>query len=694
MPLTFALAGNPNSGKTTLFNELTGGTAHVGNWPGVTVDRREGRHRVGGQTVSIIDLPGIYSLSPYTQEEVIARNYLIGESPDLIINIVDATNLERNLYLTTQLVETDCPVVVALNMMDQVDKDGDRIDVPALERALGVPVSPISALRGRGVRELMERAVAAAAQARPGRSLLEDTAIGKPFAAIVNAVKAAGLPHPVFQAVKLLENDPLPAAAGLAPRVRGEADATRAEAAKAAGADDFEAWVADQRYRHITKAFSPALQKKTGRPGALSRSDRVDRVLTNRVLGIPVFLLFMFLVFHLTFGEALFGIPGVPSPGVWLQGLAEALIGWIAGGAEALLTALGASGWAFGLVVDGVIGGVGSVLSFVPQIMLLFLFLSILEDSGYMARAAFIMDRLLRRFGLSGRSFLPMLMGFGCSVPAIMAARTLQSEKDRRMTMILVPFMSCGAKLPIYSIFAAALFANSSDWLVFAIYITGLLIAILSGILLKKTVMKNEASPFIMELPAYHLPRLKNLLLHLWEKLKGFVIRAGTVILAATVIIWFLSSFDFRLRMVDTNSAVSMLGIIGNALRFLFIPLGFASGAEGWKAVVAILTGFIAKEAVVSTLGVLYNPGVEGDALEDEGAGTALAAALAATFSPLAAVSFMLFNLLSVPCMAAVSALRSEMNSPKWTWFTIGFWFATAWVVSFLVFNAGRLLGF
>ncbi len=692
MALKFALAGNPNSGKTTLFNELTGSTAHVGNWPGVTVDRKEGRCKVGSQTVEIIDLPGIYSLSPYTQEEVITRNYIVDESPDLIINIVDATNLERNLYLTTQLLETDIPMIVALNMMDQVEKNGDRIDTPALEKALGVPVMPVSALKGTGVKALLERALTVAAEPRRGGTVLSGTEVAGQLSAIIKAVEAAGLKHPVFQAVKLLENDPLPAASASSLAL-GEIDAARQAAAKACGADDFEAWIADRRYRHITGHYAQALKKKKEGAGSLTRSDKVDKLLTNRLLGIPVFLLFMFLVFHLTFGESLFGT-GLPSPGVWLQGLTEELVGWLGGLIESLLTALNASDWAFGLLVDGIIGGVGAVLSFVPQIMLLFLFLSILEDSGYMARAAFIMDRLLRRFGLSGRAFLPMLMGFGCSVPALMAARTLPNEKDRRLTMMLVPFMSCGAKLPIYSVFAAALFAQSSDLVVFAIYMAGLLIAILSGIVLKKTVMKNEASPFIMELPAYHLPRLKNLALHLWEKLKGYVVRAGTVILAATIVIWFLSNFNFRLQMVDPDSAESILGVIGNGIRFLFLPLGFASGSDGWKAVVAILTGFIAKEAVISTLGVLYNPGIGGDALEDEGAGTALAAAITATFSPLAAVSFMVFNLLNVPCMAAVATLRSEMGSSKWTWFTIGFWFVTAWVVSFLVFNVGTLLGF
>ena len=691
MALTFALAGNPNSGKTTLFNELTGSTAHVGNWPGVTVDRKEGQYKHEGKLHNIIDLPGIYSLSPYTQEEVIARNYLIDHTPDVIINIVDATNLERNLYLTTQLMETDVPIVVALNMIDLVERNGDRIDVPALQQALGLPVVTVSALKARGVHQLIHACEAAAAQPRQGASVLSQTALGHELDVIVAEARAAHLRHAVFHGVKLLENDPLPGAAVLTEAAKERVAQLRVEAQRVGNVEDFEAWVADQRYQYITANYSPNLTRKDQRVGALTMSDKVDRVLTNRILGIPIFLGFMFLVFHLTFGETLLGIPDLPSPGVWLQGLTEELIGWLGGGIAAGLTALGASDWAMGLVVDGIVGGVGAMLSFVPQIMLLFLFLSILEDSGYMARAAFLMDRLLRRFGLSGRSFLPMLMGFGCSVPALMAARTLPNERDRRLTMILVPFMSCGAKMPIYAVFTAALFASNSDLVVFSIYIAGIVVAILSGILLKKLVMKNEASPFIMELPSYHLPQLKSLALHLWDKLKGFMVRAGTVILGATVVVWFLSNFNFSLQMVEANSQDSMLGIIGNGLRYIFVPLGFASGPEGWKAAVAILTGFIAKEAIVSTLGVLYGAG---DAVADDGAAAALSTTLVATFSPLAAISFLLFNLLNIPCMAAVSALRSEMSSAKWTWFAVGYWFTVAWVVSFAVYQVGRLLGF
>ena len=695
MALTFALAGNPNSGKTTLFNELTGSTAHVGNWPGVTVDRKEGRYRGSAENITIIDLPGIYSLSPYTQEEVIARNYLIDQTPDLIINIIDATNLERNLYLSTQLMETDTPIVVALNMYDLVNRDGDTIDIAGLEQALGLPVVPISALRATGVKELMERAEQKAREHRAGVSLLTTTVVAPQFTRLFETLKAAGLKQPLFQSAKFLEGDPLPAFESLPVETREAITALRQEAAAANGIEDLEAWVADQRYRYITSHYSTKLTRKvSGLAGGLHRSERVDRLLTHRFAGIPLFLVFMFLVFHLTFGQNLFGIQGVPSPGVWLQGLMEILVGWISGGVSALLTHFGASAWAHGLVVDGIIGGVGSMLSFVPQILLLFLFLTIMEDSGYMARAAFIMDRLLQHFGLSGNSFVPMLMGFGCSVPALMASRTLKSEKDRRLTMMLVPFMSCGAKLPIYAVFGAALFSHNSDIMVFAVYLIGIIMAILSGILLKNTVLRGESSPFIMELPAYHLPRLKNLVLRLWEKLRGFIVRAGTVILGATIVIWLLSNFNYRLQMVEANSVGSMLGMLGTGLHYIFLPLGFASGPDGWKAAVAILTGIIAKEAVVSTMGVLYNPGVAGDALDDSSANSALLGVIATSFSPLAALSFMVFNLLSFPCMAAISALRSEMNNGRWTAFTLAYWFSLAWVVCFLIYNVGTLLGF
>ncbi len=693
MPLRFALAGNPNSGKTTLFNELTGATAHVGNWPGVTIDRKEGAIRGMTEESILVDLPGIYSLSPYTPEEVVSRNYLVTEKPDAIINIVDATNLARNLYLTTQLMELDIPVVIALNMSDEVKRRGDTIDTQALSELLGVPVVSISALKGEGMQALATELVRVAREGRHGYNILDTSVLGPSLNTVREALDGIDYPSAHFHAVKLLENDRLTTAD---PRLSGVM-ATVLEAQKAAQAalptdENPESAIAALRYRWIA-AHAQSLVR-LNKPSMLSTlSDKIDGILTHRILGLPIFLGFMFLMFHLTFGETLFGT-NIPGPGVWLQGLTEVPIGWLADWVTGLLTAAGASPWVFGLLVDGIISGVGAVLSFVPQIMMLFLFLSILEDSGYMSRAAYIMDRLLRRFGLSGRAFLPMLMGFGCSVPAFMGTRTLETEKDRRMTMIMIPYMSCGAKAPIWAIFAAALFPKNADFVVFGIYLLGILTAVVSALILKRTLFKAEAVPLIIELPTYRWPKFKNTVLLMWEKLKEYVGRAGTIILLSTIVIWFLSSFTWGLKMVDANDASSMLGTIGNAIRWFFVPLGFASGPDGWKASVAILTGLLAKEAVVSTLGVLYNPGLGGDALEDEGAHTALLASLAASFSPLAALSYMAFNLLSIPCMAAVAAMRAEMRSAKWTAITIGIWVGTAWIVSFLIYNVGRLLGF
>ena len=693
MPLRFALAGNPNSGKTTLFNELTGSAAHVGNWPGVTIDRKEGRIRALKEEVSAIDLPGIYSLSPYTPEEVVARNFLVDESPDAIINIVDATNLARNLYLTTQLMELDLPMVVALNMTDEVHRRGDHIDLDALSELLGVPVVPISALHGHGIKELLHKAMQAARQPRAGQCVLAASTIVAPLTGAQELLRAAGLSSAAFHAVKLLESDRLTVADA---RLAGKAETIEALQREAATllpkGENAESAIAALRYRWIAAHVQPLVHLGRASHHAHA-SDRIDRWITHPWLGIPIFLGFMFLMFHLTFGETLLGT-ALPGPGVWLQGLTESLVGWASDGLSGALEAMQASDWVNGLLIDGVVAGVGAVLSFVPQIMMLFLFLSLLEDSGYMARAAYLMDRVLRRFGLSGRAFLPMLMGFGCSVPAMMGTRTLETEKDRRMTRILIPYMSCGAKAPIWAIFAAALFPQNADVVVFGIYLLGILTAVVTALILKRTTFKAEAAALIIELPPYRLPKAKNSLLLMWEKLKEYIVRAGTVILLSVIVIWFLSSFTWSLEMVDAGDAGSILGTIGSAVVWFFKPLGFVNGPDGWKAAVAILTGLLAKEAVVSTLGVLYNPGMAGDALEDEGAQSALLASIAATFTPLAALSYMAFNLLSIPCMAAVAAMRAETRSAKWTWLTIGIWVGTAWLVSFLIFNVGKLFGF
>lgn len=692
--LNFGLAGNPNCGKTTLFNQLTGSNAHVGNWPGVTVDRREGNYKgQSGEVINVIDLPGIYSLSPYTPEEIIARNFIIEDTPDLIINIIDATNIERNLYLTTQILEMDCPVVIAMNMMDLVEKNGDHIDIDGLSKILGVPVVPISAVRGEGSKELMEVAWREAKRTRKAITVLTGSKIGREIKEVIGLVSKSELKHQTFNSVKLLEGDGISLNNPLVKPYEKDIYLIREKIVAKDKYGDIEALIADLRYQYITEYCVPLIRKKR-LDGELSPSERVDRLLTNKYLGLPIFLFFMFIVFHLTFSNELLGMNGVPSPGVFLQGLAESAMGGVSGFLTVLLQNAGASEWVFGLVIDGMLSGVGAVLSFVPQILCLFLFLSILEDSGYMARAAFIMDRVLRNFGLSGRAFLPLLMGFGCSVPAIMAARTLESERDRRITTMIVPYMSCGAKLPIYAMFAAALFKENSDSVIFGMYLIGIVVAVTAAIILKRTILKAEPAPFILELPTYHMPSLKSLGVLLWEKLKDYVVRAGTVILASTIVIWLLANFSFSFSMVEANSNNSMLGIIGGILVPIFKPLGFVSGSDGWKAIVAIITGLIAKEAVVSTMGVLYNPTVGGDAIESEAARQALLTTVAATFSPLAAISFMAFNLLSVPCMAAVSAMRAEMKSTKWTLITIAFWLITAWSVCFLIYNIGTLLGF
>lgn len=691
MAYTFALAGNPNCGKTTLFNQLTGSTAHVGNWPGVTVERKEGKCKKQGLDISVVDLPGIYSLSPYSPEEVVSRNYLIDGSPDVVINIIDGTNLERNLYLTTQILEIDVPVVVALNMIDMLEKNKDSVDIRGLEKVLGVPVIPISASQNKGINELISAAANASKSKGDARSVIAHSSLGKYILELEEILRRSDTPHPLYYATKYIEQDEqIEEALPKSSDVKAYLKQNQSEIDRITDGDP-EALSADLRYKFITKSCQPLI-KRSKRSNNLTTSDKIDKVLTHRILGIPIFILIMFLMFHLTFSENLLGT-GLNSPGKFLEGLMGTGIEWITGIVESGLIAINASEWAIALVVDGILAGVGAVMGFLPLVLILYLFISILEDSGYMARAAFIMDRLLRRFGLSGKSFVPMIMGFGCSVPAISATRTLENEKDRRLTIMLIPFMSCGAKIPIYGLIVPIFFPNHTDIVTTLFYVLGVAIAIICGIILKKTVFKGDVSPFIMELPTYRMPSIKSLGIHLWDKFKGFATKVGTIITVATIVIWFLANFGFDggFGMVEANSASSILGYLGNALKFIFIPLGFASGPDGWKAVVAVLTGLIAKEAVVSTMGQLYTTS-DGDALEDEGAATALAAVIASTMSIPAALSFITWNLFSIPCMAAVGAMSNEMNSKKYFWGTLGFQLVVAWVMSFLVFWISTLV--
>lgn len=723
--MKIALIGNPNSGKTTLFNRLTGSTAHVGNWAGVTVEKREGVYRglkrQIAERMEIVDLPGIYSLSPYTPEEIVSRNYMIDENPDLVINIVDATNLERNLYLTTQVLESDIPVIVALNMMDAVKRAGDEIDVSALERALGVPVVPISALKGGGIKELMLKAAATSKTTRRGVSVLADLEYYKIAQRICDTLTVERISDPLFHAVKLLEGDE--AERKRFPGIASSLDELKPKLPDNGYDGDFEAYVADARYRYIAKNYSPCLKRGTHEKKQ-SRSDKADKILTHRVWAIPIFILIMFAVFHVTFSEdilflnSLFGVKvtnetfasilmveagdvGVPSLGVWLQ----SLLGWCTGSLTDVVAgafeSVGYDGWAAGFLCDGLLSGLDSVLSFIPQVLLLYLFLSILEDTGYMARVAFILDRAFRKLGLSGRAFMPLLMCFGCAVPGIIATKALEDEKERRLTIMLSPFFSCGAKLPIWATFAGVM-ANTywngfGDLTVFIMYFMGIAVAILAAFILRSTVMKGDPPPFIMELPAYRRPQLRSTALHLWDKLKHFLVRAGTVIAASIVVIWFLSSFG-KGGYCDIND--SILAYIGKGLQYIFYPVfaapnGFTSAAAqsdyAWRFVVAAITGLIAKEMVVATLGTLA--GLDGDAIlggTASGADNEAFNAMLGSMHLAAMFAYMAFNLFCVPCMAAVGAAIGELNSRKRSAQAIGFWLLTAYVVSFVVFWLGN----
>jgi len=659
--LTFALAGNPNCGKTTLFNALTGSKQYVGNWPGVTVEKKIGLVRGREEHIHVVDLPGVYSLSPYSVEEIVTRKYLIEEHPDLIIDIVDATNLERNLYLTTQLQELGVPVVIALNMIDAVRRRGDVIDYEKLSRHLHAPVVPISAAKNEGIDTLIDTAERLASDTKkvtPPRMYsadLED-AFDSIGALVGERCDEVGM-NRRFAAVKLFEGDEMTVRA-----LHLSSDDEIAIAALVEGTEhradiDHETVIADRRYRFLCAATADSV-KKGHEDGFLTVSDKIDLVLTHRVFAIPLFALVMIAVFYITFGP----------PGSLMQkGLSALLSDRLAGAVTAWFSSLGVAEWCTGLVVDGIIGGVGSVVSFFPQILLLFLFLSLLEDSGYMARAAFIMDRALDKIGLTGKAFVPMLMGFGCSVPAVLATRTLENEKDRRLTCILTPFMSCTARMPVYALFIEAFFPTHAALVIASVYFGGILVAVLSGLLLKSTVLKGEVAPFVMELPPYRLPTVKSLYRHLYERVKDFLTRAGTVLLGASVAVWFLSHFTPSLSFVSESTDTCLLSYLGKFLSPLFVPLGFG---EHWESSVALLSGFIAKESIVSTLGVL-------------------SPAPSALFSSVTAAAFVTFVLLYTPCVATVSAMAKEMNSGKWVVFAIGYQTLTAWVMSFLVYRVG-----
>ncbi len=667
--MIFALIGNQNCGKTTLFNQLTGSNQHVGNFPGVTVEKKEGNIRQH-KGVSVVDLPGIYSLSPYTAEEVVTRDFLLREKPDGIINIVDATNIERNLYLSLQLMELNIPMVLALNMMDEVRASGNSIDINKLQDELGIPVVPIAASKNEGVAELVDCAIETAGkQIRPKRMDFCSGEVHKAIHALAHLIeeKAQAQQMPTrFAATKLVEGDePTIQQLGLTENEIDILGHIVHEMETALGTDR-EAALADMRYAYIEQVCAKTVIK-AGQTKEQERSLKIDAVLTHKIWAIPIFLGIMLLVFYLTFGLI----------GAVLSDWFSLGIDAVTGAVDAWMTAVGVSAPIHSLVIDGVFAGVGSVLSFLPTIVTLFFFLSILEDSGYMARVAFVMDKMLRKIGLSGRSFVPMLIGFGCSVPAIMATRTLSSERDRKMTILLTPFMSCSAKLPIYAVFTAAFFPENGAIVMMALYVMGMIIAILYGLLMKNSLFKGNPVPFVMELPAYRFPSARSVVLHMWDKAKDFLRKAFTIIFLATIVIWVLQNFDFRFQMVS-NSADSMLAAIGHVVAPIFAPLGFGD----WRAATALMTGLTAKEAVVSTFAILMGVGSEPGALVP---------ILPQLFTPLSAFSFLTFTLLYMPCVAAMAAVRRELGSGWQALLAMLMQTCIAWVIAFIVFHIGGL---
>ena len=727
----FALAGNPNSGKTTLFNSLTGSTAHVGNWPGVTVEKKDGIYKKCKEAVQIVDLPGIYSLSPYTSEEVISRNFIIDEKPDCVINIVDATNLERNLYLTTQILEMNVPMVVALNMMDVLEKNGDRIDCDLLSKKIGVPVVLISAQTGENLEELMNVAYETSLTPREGKSVLEGSRLQHLILDVKTAFTGLDVENPLFHAIKLIENDDIEIQNH--PRLIKIVDEFKKTFADDKFGTDLEAIIADERYKYITSEYVKARTRtKIVNKFEQTTSDKIDKVLTNKWAGIPIFLLILFAIFHLTFSEnflylgGLLNIQhasfegtafeglfwttgGINSPGFILfqlmGGITGQLAEWIAAGVDAM----GASAWAAGLINDGIFAGIFAVLSFVPQILTIFLFFSLLEDSGYMSRVVFILDRIFRKFGLSGRAFIPMIMGFGCSVPAIVNTRTLADEKEKVATIRVIPFFSCGAKLPILTAIAGAIVSQfgvgNADLITFGMYVIGIATAIVTVLFMRKTTMRGEIPPFVMELPAYHAPQFRSTMIHMWDKLKHYVKKAFTIILASTVLIWFLTNFKWDWTMVEDGAInESIIASIGQLFTPIFTPLGFGSQLNPtmvngtpldftWVFVVAAVTGLIAKENVIATFGVLAAciaaAGAFPELAEDEEGITYVQAMITATGITLPAlIAFIVFNMTTIPCFAAVATTKSELTKKQYHG-TLIFWIVTSFIVSSIVYVVG-----
>ena len=686
MSIKIALAGNPNSGKTTLFNALTGSNQFVGNWPGVTVEKKEGKLK-GNKDVTIMDLPGIYSLSPYTLEEVVARNYLIGERPDVIINIVDGTNIERNLYLSTQILELGIPVVMAVNMMDIVEKSGDKIHIEKLGKKLGCEVVTISALKNTGVMEAAQKAISLAGKGKTPvvHEFSEDVE------EIIRSVEdklGAAIPEEQkkFFAIKLIEkDDKISAQADSLPDVSAEIKALEDKFD-----DDTESIITNERYSYISSIIGECITK--AKKGELTISDKIDQIVTNRILALPIFAAVMFIVYYVSvttvgtwatdwandgvFGEDgwnLFGIEALHIPG-------------IPGAVSGLLESIGCAEWLQGLVVDGIIGGVGAVLGFVPQILILFIFLAFLESCGYMARVAFIMDRIFRKFGLSGKSFIPMLIGSGCGVPGIMASRTIESDRDRKMTIMTTTFIPCGAKLPIIALIAGALFDNAW-WVSYSAWLVGIAAIICSGIILKKTkLFSGDPAPFVMELPAYHMPTIGTVLRSMWERGFSFIKKAGTIILLSAIVLWFLQGFgwvDGNFIMLDEEQLNnSVLAAIGGVIAPIFAPLGWGN----WRMAVAAVTGLIAKENVVTTFGILF--GVGSDVAEDT---PDLLTAVGTSMTAISAYSFLIFNLLCAPCFAAMGAIKREMNNVKWFLAAIGYQTVLAYIVSLCIYQLGMM---